>query len=241
MAGTLGRGGRDRRAARRGVFALADRVIGGVVAVVMVLATGFGGKLLYDSTQPPVSTLMVGRWITGRPVEREWRPLREIGPRLIDAVLMSEDGQFCAHHGVDWKELQDVMDDPDGPARGASTITMQVARNLYLWNGRSVIRKGLEIPLALLLDALWSKKRILEIYLNIAEWGDGLFGAEAAARSDFGKTTAQLSGREAALLATALPNPFLRHPAHPSRTHRELAAIDLARMGDAAAWTACVR
>ena len=112
------------------------------------------------------------------------------------------------------------MDDPDGPSRGASTITMQVARNLLLWNGRSFIRKGLEIPLALLIDAVWTKKRVLEVYLNIAEWGDGIFGAQAAARRDFNKPASQLTAREASLLATALPNPFLRHPAKPSRGHR---------------------
>ena len=99
---------------------------------------------------------------------------------------------------------------------------MQVARNLFLWNGRSIIRKGLEIPLAMALDAVWSKRKILEIYLNIAEWGDGVFGAEAAARHDFGKPAANLTSREAALMATALPNPFLRNPAKPSRGHREL-------------------
>lgn len=227
--------------ARRGVLAKANRLIAAAVllgATVMVLAAG---KVVYDGGRPAVSTLMIGRWITGRPVERRWTPLGAFSPHLIDAVLMSEDGQFCTHGGVDWAELHEVMNNPDGPSRGASTITMQLARNLYLWNGRSFIRKGLEIPLALLLDRIWSKKRILELYLNIAEWGDGVFGAEAAARRDFGKSASQLTLRESALMATALPNPALRNPAHPTRMHRELAAINLARIAGAGEWTACVK
>ena len=227
--------------ARRGVFATANRLIGAVALLGLALVLLAVGKAVYDSHRPAVSTLMVGRWITGRPVDRQWMPLASFSPHLIDAVLMSEDGQFCMHDGVDWAQLHDVMNNPDGPSRGASTITMQLARNLYLWNGRSFIRKGLEIPLALLLDRIWSKKRILELYLNIAEWGDGVFGAEAAARHDFGKPASQLSRREAALMATALPNPFLRNPANPTRTHRELAAIDLVRMAGAQEWTTCVR
>lgn len=227
---------------RRGLFARANRFVNGAVAVVLALALLPTGKLIYDGSRQAVSTLMIGRWVTGRPVDRQWVPLGGVSAHLVDAVLMSEDGQFCAHDGVDWVQLHEVMNDPDGPSRGASTITMQVARNLYLWNGRSVIRKGLEIPLALLLDKIWSKKRIMEIYLNIAEWGEaGVFGAEAAARHDFGKPASQLTLREAALMATALPNPFLRHPAHPTRTHRELAAINLARIAGAGEWTACLR
>lgn len=234
-------GGLRARVARRGVLGTAGRLVRAVVLVGLALLLLGVGKVLYDSGRPAVSTLMVGRWVTGRPVDRQWTPLGGFSPHLIDAVLMSEDGQFCTHDGVDWAQLHDVMANPDGPARGASTITMQLARNLYLWNGRSFIRKGLEIPLALLLDRLWSKKRILELYLNIAEWGDGVFGAEAAARHDFGKPASQLTLREAALMATALPNPFLRNPARPTRTHRELAAINLARIAGAGEWTTCVR
>ena len=233
--------GSRTRLRRYGLFARANRLITAVTAALLAFALLATGKLVYDSSRPAVSTLMVGRWITGRPVDRQWTPLGGFSSHLVDAVLMSEDGQFCTHGGVDWAQLHEVMANPDGPSRGASTITMQVARNLYLWNGRSFIRKGLEIPLALLLDGIWSKKRILEVYLNIAEWGDGVFGAEAAARHDFGKPASQLTLREAALMATALPNPFLRHPARPTRMHRELAAINLARIAGAGEWTTCVR
>ena len=199
------------------------------------------GAVALQSAIAPVSTLMMARWITGRPVDRRWVPLSAISPRLVASVILSEDGQYCRHHGVDIPALLDVMETGEGaPSRGASTLTMQVAKNLFLWPGRSYLRKALEIPLALLLDALWGKKRVLEAYLNVAEWGDGLYGAEAAAEHDFHKAAASLSTREAALLATALPNPFLRSVTHPSRRHRLLAQriVDMQRL--AGPYLACV-
>jgi len=199
------------------------------------------GAVALQSAIAPVSTLMMARWITGRPVDRRWVPLSAISPRLVASVILSEDGQYCRHHGVDIPALLDVMEKGDGaPSRGASTITMQVAKNLFLWPGRSYLRKALEIPLALLLDALWGKRRVLEAYLNVAEWGDGLYGTEAAAEHDFHKAAASLSTREAALLATALPNPFLRSVTHPSRQHRLLAQriVDMQRL--AGPYLACV-
>jgi monofunctional biosynthetic peptidoglycan transglycosylase len=118
------------------------------------------------------------------------------------------------------------MDDAgeDGPSRGASTITMQTAKNLFLWPGRSKIRKGIEIVVALMLGKVWSKAQTVEVYLNIAEWGDGIFGIEAASRHYFGKDARDLDSREAALLATSLPNPILRDAAHPKTFQRRLAA-----------------
>ncbi len=141
-------------------------------------------------------------------------------------MVASEDATFCDNDGVDWGSLHEVLSGAGkhGPSRGASTITMQTAKNLFLWPGRSVIRKGVEIPMALVLGKAWSKARTLEIYLNIAEWGDGLYGIEAAAERYFHKRASQLNLREAALLATALPNPFLRNPARPSPLQRRLAA-----------------
>jgi len=199
------------------------------------------GAVALQSAIAPVSTLMMARWITGRPVDRRWVPLSAISPRLVASVILSEDGQYCRHHGVDLSALLDVVEKGDGtPSRGASTLTMQVAKNLFLWPGRSYLRKALEIPLALLLDALWGKKRVLEAYLNVAEWGDGLFGAEAAAEHDFRKAAASLSTREAALLATALPNPFLRSVTHPSRQHRLLAQRIADMQGIAGPYLACV-
>jgi monofunctional biosynthetic peptidoglycan transglycosylase len=187
----------------------------------------------------PPSTLMLGRWVTGQSVDRVTVPLSAISPELPAAVIASEDARFCTHSGVDWSALRDVIDDEDGPSRGASTITMQTAKNLFLWPSRSYIRKGLELPLALYLDLVWGKRRVMEIYLNIAEWGDGIFGAEAAARHHFGKSARDLTRREAALLATTLPNPILRNAARPSRGQRAHTARILARIG--ASNTACLK
>ena len=183
----------------------------------------------------PASTLMLGRWATGKTVTRDVVGLSEIAPALSQAVIASEDGRFCGHGGVDWDAMRTVLSDSDedGPSRGASTIAMQTAKNLFLWPSRSYVRKALEIPIALYLDTLWGKRRVMEVYLNVAEWGDGLFGAEAAAQRYFGKSARDLSRRDAALLATSLPNPFLRNPARPSRHQRELVGVVLNRMSAA--------
>ena len=127
---------------------------------------------------------------SGQTLERVYVPLNQISPNLRLAVIASEDAPFCHHHGVDWGALREVIDDADedGPSRGASTIAMQTAKNLFLWPWRSAIRKGVEIPLALMIDFVWGKRRVLEVYFNIAEWGEGVFGAEAAAQHYFQKS-----------------------------------------------------
>lgn len=200
------------------------------------------GLTLLWAAVPPVSTLMLGRWVTLQDVDRRWVPLDRISPRLVASVLMSEDARYCQHRGVDWEAVREVIEDAeDGtPSRGASTVTMQTAKNLFLWPSRSYIRKGLEVPLALWLDLVLSKRRILEIYLNIAEWGPGIFGAEAAAQASFGKPAAALSAREAALLATALPNPVRRSASRPSRGHARLAAINVVRAAEAGPYLGCL-
>jgi monofunctional biosynthetic peptidoglycan transglycosylase len=209
------------------------------LALLVLLA----GLILLWRAVPPVSTLMLVRLVTFRGVERTYVPLSRISPKLIAAVITSEDAQFCRHHGVDWGALNEVINevDEDGPSRGASTITMQTAKNLFLWPQRSTIRKALEIPLALVLDRVWRKKRVLEVYLNIAEWGPGVFGAEAGSRRYFHKSAADLSQREASLLATALPNPLLRDPSRPKRRHAVLAAINAGRVVGAEGYLECVR
>jgi monofunctional biosynthetic peptidoglycan transglycosylase len=169
---------------------------------------------------PPVSTPMLVRWASLRPVDRQWRPLDDLGRDLPRAVVASEDARFCDHRGIDWRELAAAMSAEGGPSRGASTIPMQTARNLFLWQGRTlvVIRKPLEMGLALWMDLVWSKRRMLEIYLNIAEWGpNGVFGAEAGARRAFARPAARLGPRQSALMAAALPNPVLRNPGRPTR------------------------
>ena len=190
---------------------------------------------------PPVSTLMLARYITGESVDRRFVPLSAIAPSLQAAVIASEDGQFCRHHGVDWGALREVLKDEDGPSRGASTITMQVVKNLFLWSSRSAIRKGLEIPMALVLDVAWGKQHVLESYLNIAEWGQGLFGAEAAARRYFNKPAAALTPAEAALLAAALPNPRVRDTARPGALQKRIALRVQHRMARLGGFLDCVR
>jgi monofunctional biosynthetic peptidoglycan transglycosylase len=190
----------------------------------------------------PVSTLMAWRWLTGAPVSRQWLDFAAISPLLPRSVVASEDAKFCSHHGIDWDALRDVVDDAeDGEVtRGGSTITQQVAKNLFLWPGRSVVRKALEFPLALWIDLVLPKQRILEIYLNIAELGpSGQFGAEAGSAYAFGRSASSLSPREAALLAAILPNPVRRSARSPGPGLRRLAGTYMARAqaaGSARCW-----
>ena len=180
----------------------------------------------------PVSTLMAWRYLTGVPMSRQWIDLAAMSPALPRSVVASEDAKFCSHHGIDWTALREVIDDAeDGEvARGGSTITQQVAKNLFLWPGRSVIRKALEFPLALWIDLVLPKPRILEIYLNIAELGpSGQFGAQSGAIYAFGHPASSLSPREAALLAAILPNPVRRSARNPGPGVRRLAGIYVAR------------
>lgn len=191
----------------------------------------------------PVSVPMLERYLTGRPVDREWRDIGDISDRLKAAVILSEDGQFCRHWGVDLGALRDEMQNfIDGEeARGASTITMQVARNLFLWNGQSIVRKALEVPLAVYIDLVLPKRRIIEIYLNIAEWGpEGQFGVAAGARRAFGIVPQDLDWRTATLLVTALPNPMLRQPGRPSAGMLRIAAIIEGRVAEYGERAACV-
>lgn len=189
---------------------------------------------------PPISTLMVWTRIVDGPIERDWVAFDAIAKVLVVSVLVSEDGQFCAHGGVDWGALNEVLTDPDGPQRGASTIAMQTVRNLFLWQAPSYVRKGIEIPLALYADLVWSKRRTMEIYLNIAEWGPNLFGIEAAARHHFGKSAKDLTANQSALLAVTLPNPKVRNPAKPSRLMQSLARTVAARARGAGDYVKCL-
>ena len=193
---------------------LALRLAGG-----LALALTVGVVLLvifYRWFDPPASMLMLGQRLLGTPVYQRWVPLERMSAYLSQAVILSEDARFCRHGGVDWGALAEAIEDSrEGVARGGSTITMQVVKNLFLWPSRSYVRKALEIPLAYGVELAWPKRRIVEIYLNIAEWGPGIFGAEAAARYHFRKPATFLTPREAALLAVALPNPLQRRPGRP--------------------------
>ncbi len=184
------------------------------------------------STGHPISTLMIGRYLTGETVTRKWTDLEVLSKALPRSVVAAEDAKFCFHHGIDWNSVRDIIEDvQDGEvARGGSTITQQVAKNLFLWPGRSVIRKALEFPLAMWIDLVLSKKRILELYLNVAELGpSGQFGAEAGANYAFGRPAAALSAREAALLASILPNPVTRSARNPGPGVRRMAGTYVVR------------
>jgi monofunctional biosynthetic peptidoglycan transglycosylase len=219
---------RFRRILRAGLRLLAVLVLipGVLVPVYMVV--------------PPISTLMIFTRVTSGPVERDWVSFDEIAKVLVISVMVSEDGQFCAHRGVDWGALNEVLEDPDGPSRGASTIAMQTVRNLFLWQSPSYLRKGLEIPIALYADMIWTKRRTMEIYLNIAEWGPNIFGIEAAARHHFGRPAKDLTASQAALLAVTLPNPRVRNPARPSAAMRSLARTVAARARVAGDYVKCL-
>ena len=180
----------------------------------------------------PASTLMAWRWVKGAPMSRQWVDLAAMSPYLPRSVIAAEVAHFCKHHGIDWGALREaIADAEEGEAmRGASTITQQVAKNLFLWQGPSPLRKVLEFPLAMWIDLVLPKQRILEIYLNIAEFGpSGQFGAEAGSLHAFGHSAVSLSAREAALLAAILPNPHLRSARNPAPSVRRLAGIHMAR------------
>ncbi len=210
-------------------------VIGWLVIVLTLMAA-------YRFVDPPGSMLMLQQWLSGQRIESTWVPIEEISPNVIRAVVASEDSRFCDHHGIDFEALAGAVSDVgSGAARGASTISMQVVKNLFLWSSRSYMRKAVELPLTLLMETLWPKRRIMEVYLNIAEWGPGIFGIEAAAQARFRKPARSLSAGEASRLAVALPNPRMRNPAKPGPGMQRLARVIQMRMRSAASvQTSCV-
>jgi monofunctional glycosyltransferase len=220
------------------------RLIRGVaVAILLVLLLPYLITPFYLVVNP-VSTLMLWRWAKRAPVVRTWVPLRTIAPALPLSVIVAEDARYCTHHGIDFGELRAAIEDADALSemRGGSTITQQTAKNLFLWPGRSVVRKALEFPLALWIDLILGKRRVMEIYLNIAEWGpSGEFGAEAASRKAFGKSARDLNAREAAALAAILPNPILRSAGRPGAGVRRLAGIYEGRARKSPEVAACIR
>ncbi len=192
----------------------------------------------------PVSTVMLWRQVSGQRVERRYVPLSRIAPGLPLAVIVAEDGRFCSHHGIDWRGLREAVEDADdlNEIRGGSTITQQVAKNLFLWPGRSYLRKALEFPLALWIDLVLSKRRVLEIYLNIAEWGPhGEFGVEAGSRRAFGRSARELDRYQAALMAAVLPNPVKRDARAPGPGLRRLAGLYVVRSARAQEAANCLR
>ncbi|WP_052699177.1 monofunctional biosynthetic peptidoglycan transglycosylase [Hyphomicrobium sp. 99] len=187
--------------------------------------------LVYRYVNPPASALMLQQWITGQSVSQKWVSIEDMSPNIVRAVLLSEDGRFCQHSGIDFEALEDAYEKASsGSLRGASTISMQVIKNLFLWPSKSYLRKAIELPLTYVMELVWPKHRIMEVYLNIAEWGPGIFGAETASEFYFRKPARSLSERDSARLAVALPNPLARNPGKPGPGLQRLANAIQVRM-----------
>jgi monofunctional biosynthetic peptidoglycan transglycosylase len=202
------------------------------LACLLWLALSLGLVLLFRTVDPPVTAVMLLQPGPVTELEHTWVDRDAIAWSAARAVMASEDQRFVAHHGIDFVSLDEALADyRDGDRlRGASTITQQVAKNLFLWQGRSFVRKALEAYFAVLLEMCWTKERILEVYLNVAELGPNVFGVEAAAREYFGSSAAALSAEQAALLAAVLPNPQALLANRPSAYVRERQAEILEQM-----------
>jgi len=214
----------------------AGRVLRTLALIVLVfgLIGPVGVVVLYRYVPPPMTFLMVQRLFEGRGFDRRWVSLRQISPRLVGAVVASEDSGFCEHNGFDVeamkKALQHNEADPSR-IRGGSTISQQTAKNVFLWPHRDYVRKGLEAYFTVLIEAVWGKSRIMEVYLNSIEWGPGVYGAEAAARRNFGVSAKDLSPAQAARLAVIVPKPLDWKAARPGRYVRRRAGTIAARAG----------
>ena len=191
-----------------------------VYAATIIFGSAGGALLALNLLDPPATMVQAQRrvesWFEGGEYVKRYRfvPLDSIDADIHWAVIASEDARFYEHAGVDWKAVGKAVDEFQGGRRlrGASTITQQLAKNLFLTTHSTFVRKGLELPLAYLTDLLLSKRRILEIYLNVIEWGPGVYGAEAAARYHYGKSASSLTRDQAARLAACLPDPLRRRP-----------------------------
>jgi monofunctional biosynthetic peptidoglycan transglycosylase len=205
---TAGRA-KTRRAKVKKKRGLLGRLIMLTFGVVVVFPVCW--VLVYRFVPPPVTSLMLIRLTEGRGMDYRWRGMGDISPTLADAAIASEDAHFCQHHGFDFSAMEKAMahnDKRPGRIRGGSTISQQTAKNVFLWPGRSYLRKGLEAYFTALIEGLWGKKRIMEVYLNVVEMGSGLYGAEAASQVDFHHPARKLSTGEASHLVAILPNPL---------------------------------
>lgn len=227
----------DGGAAMRARLARLARLLPAILAALVAVVLGL--ILLFRILPVPLTPLMVLRM---PPIEQDWVALARIAPALPRAVVASEDNLFCSHWGIDAEAFGAAVEAflAGEPGRGGSTITQQVAKNLFLWPSRSALRKALELPLSFALETLWPKRRIIEVYLNIVEWAPGVYGAEAAARHHFDKPASALSRREAALLAAALPNPRVWSAGRPTGYLRGRAATIDRRVGQLGSLLDCV-
>ena len=222
---------------RRGWVA---RILIALLIVTVVLPVGL--TAVYRFVPPPITYLMVQRMFEGRGLTKHWRPMSEISPSLAQAVIAAEDARFCTHNGFEFEAMRKAMESNErrpNRLRGGSTISQQTAKNVFLWPARSYVRKGLEAYFTVLIEALWGKRRILEVYLNVAEWGPGVYGAEAASRRYFKVPASELTRTQAARLAAVLPSPLRYRAVTPGpyvarRSRRIGAAAATIRKGDMA-------
>ncbi len=180
-----------------------------LIALLILALLPIGGVLIHAVVPPPMTLLMMQQKLDGQGLDYRWRSLDEISPRLVAAAIAAEDARFCSHPGFDFEAIEQAMkaNEQGRRMRGGSTISQQTAKNVFLWPGRDWVRKGLEAGYTVLIETVWGKRRIMEVYLNVAEMGPGIYGAEAAAQHWFGKSASDLSSREAARLAAILPSP----------------------------------
>jgi monofunctional biosynthetic peptidoglycan transglycosylase len=198
-----------------------------VLTALLVLALlPFGGVLIHRFAPVPLTVLMVREGLAGNGLDYRWTPLKDISPHLVASAIASEDARFCSHRGFDLKAIEQALkaNEQGGRVRGGSTISQQTAKNVFLWPGRDWVRKGLEAGYTVLIETVWGKRRIMEVYLNVAEMGPGVYGAEAAARHWFAKSAADLTPREAARIAAILPAPRRYNAGKPGPYVRRRAA-----------------
>ena len=188
-----------------------------VAALVVLVGLPLALVALYRFIPLPVTALMIQRSLEGKGLERRWKPIRDISPSLVRSVIAAEDAGFCSHHGFEFEAMQAAWahNARSDRLRGGSTISQQTAKNVFLWPQRSYLRKALEAGFTVLIEVGWGKRRILEVYLNTVEWGPGVYGAEAAARRNFGVGADALSPSQAARLAAILPSPLKWRAARP--------------------------
>jgi monofunctional biosynthetic peptidoglycan transglycosylase len=189
-----------------------------VWTLLIFVAAPVGLTLIYRFAPPPITILMVERLFQGHGLDRRWRALDDMSPALPRAVIAAEDARFCEHHGFDFEAMEKAYaanQRRPGKIRGGSTISQQTAKNIFLWPQRSYVRKVAEAGFTVLIEGLWGKRRIMEVYLNSVEWGPGVYGAEAAARRNFGVGADKLTPAQAARLAAILPSPLKWRAAAP--------------------------
>jgi monofunctional biosynthetic peptidoglycan transglycosylase len=202
---------RKRRSLGRRLWRLA------LILLLIALAGPLLLAALYRAVPPPLTPLMVIRVFEGEGLRKQWTPLARISPHLVRSVIGLEDSRFCQHGGIDWGAVNEAVTDhlQGAKLRGASTISMQTAKNLFLWPDQNFLRKAIEAPMTYMIETVLGKRRILEIYLNIVEWGPGIYGAEAASRAYFDRAARDVTPWQAALLASTLPSPRKWSPVNP--------------------------